>query len=83
MTPIERLEFSYSLNRKGKGTNASATAIQFPLKLAFAATSHKVQGQTVKKPNNLVVDLQTVREPAQAYVILSRVQALSQIFILE
>ena len=83
VTPIELLEFSYSLSRKKNNTSSSAIAIQFPLKLAFAATSHKIQGQTVKKPNNLVVDLRTVREPAQAYVILSRVQALSQLFILD
>ena len=74
------IEFHYSLSKKGN--NSNAIAIQFPLKLAFAATAHKVQGLTVKKPNYLVVDLQSVREAAQAYVILSRVQALSQLFIL-
>ena len=42
-----------------------------------------MQGLTVKNPNTLVVDLRSVREPAQAYVILSRVQSLNQIFILE
>ena len=83
VTPIELIEFEYSLAKKKNGSTASATAMQFPLRLAFAATAHKVQGQTVKKPNNLVVDLRTVRESAQAYVILSRVQALSQLFILE
>ena len=83
LTPIELLEFSYSISWKKNNTNSLAIATQFPLKLAFAATSHKIQGQTVKKPNHLVVDLRTVREPAQAYVILSRVQALSQLFILE
>ena len=77
------MEFQYTISKKGNNGNASATALQFPLKLAFAATAHKVQGQTVKKPNSLVIDLRTVREAAQAYVILSRVQALSQLFILE
>ena len=59
------------------------TATQFPLRLAFAATAHKVQGQTVKKPNHLVLNLKTVREAAQAYVMLSRVQELNQLFILD
>ena len=44
---------------------------------------HKVQGQTVKKPNSLVIDLRTVREAAQSYVMLSRVQSLGQLFILD
>ena len=82
ITPIELMEFQYSLSKKSSGTNSNATVIQFPLKLAFAATAHKVQGQTVKKPNSLVIDLRSVREAAQAYVILSRVQALNQLFIL-
>ena len=41
-----------------------------------------MQGSTIKKPNFLVVDLRTVREAAQAYVMLSRIQALSQLIIL-
>ena len=45
--PIDFIEFQYS-RKKGSG-NANFTAIQFPLKLAFAATAHKVQGQTIKK----------------------------------
>ena len=82
VTPIDLIEFQYSLSKKNKISNATATAIQFPLRLAFAATAHKVQGLTVKKPNHLVIDLRKVREAAQAYVILSRVQALGQLFIL-
>ena len=82
VTPIDIIEFQYSISKKGNNANSNATSIQFPLKLAFAATAHKVQGQTVKKPNHLVIDLRSVREAAQAYVILSRVQALSQLFIL-
>ena len=82
VTPIEVMEFQFSISKKDKSGNKTASCIQFPLKLAFAATAHKVQGQTVKKPNSLVIDLRTVREAAQAYVILSRVQALSQLFIL-
>ena len=81
-TPITRQEFAYSLSRKSS-TSSQAKVIQFPLRLAFAATAHKFQGQTVQKPKSLVVDLRTVREPAQAYVMLSRVQEITQLFILE
>ena len=83
VTPITLIEFRYSTSKKGYNSSSTTTAIQFPLKLAFAATAHKVQGLTVKKPNCLVVDLRTVKEAAQSYVILSRVQALSQIYILD
>ena len=79
---IEKLEFSYSLSKKANG-RSTAVAYQFPLRLAFASTAHKVQGLTVKKPTPLVVDLRSVRESAQAYVILSRVQSKDQLYILE
>ena len=82
-TPVDRIEFHYSLSRKPTSTAANAVAVQFPLRLAFAATAHKIQGSTIKKPNYLVVDLRSVMEAAQAYVMLSRIQALSQLFILE
>ena len=58
------------------------TAIQFPLKLSFACTAHKMQGSTVLKPDSLAIDLTSVREPAQGYVMLSRIQAIIQLFIL-
>ena len=83
VTPIDLMEFQFSLSKKKKSFTKNATAYQFPLKLAFAATAHKIQGQTIKKPNFLVADLRKVREAAQAYVILSRVQAIDQLFLIE
>ena len=82
VTPIEKIEFHFNMSGKSNNSN-SATAVQFPLKLAFAATSHKVQGLTVKTPTPLVVDLCSVLQPAQAYVMLSRVQELTQLFIVD
>ena len=42
-----------------------------------------MQGHTIKAPTAVVVDFKKFREPAQAYVSLSRAQRLSQIFILD
>ena len=81
VTIIRKFEQEYSLTGKSKGS-ATATAIQFPVKLVFAATAHKVQGMTVKKPKSLVIDLRGRIQPAMAYIMLSRVQALDQLFIL-
>ena len=81
-TSIERVMFQYSLGRKNSKTSNTAKTVQFPMKLCFATTSHKFQGQTVVKPNKIAVDLQTVFAAAQSYVMLSRVQSIEQLFIL-
>ena len=60
----------------------TAIVIQFPVKLAFAITAHKIQGQTIQKPTKVVLDLNSVFEDAQAHVMLSRVQCLEQVYIL-
>ena len=41
-TPIDKLEFSYSESRKAYAVSAPAVAPQFPLKLAWAITAHKI-----------------------------------------
>ena len=81
-TAIERVMFQYSLSKKSSSVSNTAKVVQFPLKLCFAATAHKFQGQTVAKPMKIVIDLRTVFGAAQAYVMLSRVQSIEQVFIL-
>ena len=82
-TPISKFEFEYSESKKAYSTSASAVAYQFPIKLAWAITAHKIQGQTISKPNKLIVDLSKVFEAAQAYVMLSRVQDIEQLIIID
>ena len=51
--------------------------------MAFAVTAHKIQGQTIERDWNVVIDLRSVFRGAQAYVMASRVKELDQLFILE
>ena len=43
LTPIERFSFSYTLGDIRKDHAARATLLQFPIKLSWACTSHKVR----------------------------------------
>ena len=48
----------------------------------FTDANFQVQGQTVRDPTAVVVDLKHCKDPGQVYVTLSRAQKLSQLFIL-
>ena len=41
-----------------------------------------IQGQTIPMPTKVVLDINSVFDDAQAYVMLSRVQHIEQVFIL-
>ena len=80
---IERVSNQYTLRKKSGDVSSTAIVMLFPIKLAFAITSHKIQGQTIPWPIKVVLDINSVFEDAQAHVMLSRVQQLEQIFILD
>ena len=75
-TVIMKREQDYSLTKTKGLVSSTAKLIQIPLVLAWAVTVHKFQGQTVRYPQKVVIDLKSVFEAAQAYVMASRVQEL-------
>ena len=82
-TLIKKMEKEYSLAKSEGVVSTTAKLIQFPLVLAWAVTGHKIQGQSIKSPQKIAVDLKSVFEAAQAYVMLSRVQKLEQLFLVD
>ena len=81
-TVIEKVCVSYSLSKKSSVDSVRPTLIQFPIKVAQAITAHKIQGQSILMPSKVALDLSSVFEAAQAYVMLSRVENIEQIYIL-
>ena len=79
-TKVDKVLVSFSL---AKNSAATANLIQFPLCLAHAVTVHKMQGATIHKPQTASVDVKAMCEEAQGFVAASRVQELSQLFIME
>ena len=81
-TPIEKVNFPFSISKSKKTVISTAAVIQFPLKLAFACTAHKVQGSTIPKPNKVIINTKDTFAAAMIYVMLSRVCSMTQILIL-
>ena len=81
-TPIEKVNFPFSISKSKKSIINTATVIQFPLKLAFASTAHKIQGATIPKPQKAIINVTDTFTAAMVYVMLSRVCSLEQILIL-
>ena len=83
VTHIEMLEVNFSQGRDRDYASVGGLACNFPLRLCFAATGHKLQGVTVKDPTPLIVDMHCYLQSAAVYVMLSRVQCLNQLYVLE
>ena len=82
---LEKVTLDYPLRKRGGKGGATATLVQFPVKLAFGVTGHKMQGGTVPPPAKVALNLKKLLpDPcAWAYVSLSRVKELKQIHIVD
>ena len=67
---LELEKHSFSL--QDADGNVLASALNFPVSLAYATTIHKSQGATL---DHMICDLRRLWEPGQAYVALSRLRS--------
>jgi ATP-dependent DNA helicase PIF1 len=73
-------KYEYRFNGNQVDTSIKGSFIQYPIKLAWATTIHKSQGQTFEK---VAIDLDTgAFAHGQTYVALSRAKSLEGIFLL-
>lgn len=75
-------KYKYVYNRKRKSIDKSIAGSfeQFPIKLAYAMTIHKSQGQTYNKVN-IDYDGGTAFAAGQTYVALSRCRSLNGLYL--
>lgn len=74
----EQFKYTYSPITREIKRNVVAEFTQFPLRLAWAVTIHKSQGQTFERA---VIDLgQRAFSPGQTYVALSRLSTLDGLY---
>ena len=66
-TVITKKQLEYSLAKNASSiVSSTATLVQYPIILAFAVTAHKIQGQTIERDWNVVMDLRYIFRHAQA-----------------
>ena len=80
-TEIQKVQWEYTIGKDQNRASSKAKVYQFPIIVAFAATTHKFQGQEIAKPNKAALDQKTSFGESMSYVMLSRVPSLEQMYI--
>ena len=76
--PIYRTTLEHTLKKNGA---AKGKTTQFPLRLAWANTCHKLQGVTIKKGSDLVIHGHPRIPKNMFYVMLSRCSSLENLYL--
>ena len=82
-TLISKLHFYYSFSRKQAVEGQKALCVQFPLRLGYAMTVHKIQGGTIKLGDSITSSFKDIFGGSQAYTVLSRAKQLDQLYLLD
>ena len=81
--PIFLTQFTYGIPGRNKKSRhgAKCTITQFPLRLAYAFTAYKLQGVTLKRGTDLIINKLTFNRPGMGYVTLSRCEDINNIYL--
>ena len=57
---IKKVTIQYAIRKKGGSVGSCAKVCQFPIRVAYATTSHKIQGQSLLHPLIVVLNIDSV-----------------------
>ena len=78
---LTSLDFEIPGRKSFKKHGSKCSITQFPLRLAWAFTAHKLQGVTLKRGTNLLVHGSQGIKKGMAYVMLSRCEDINNVFL--